>query len=115
MGAWIAGIGAVLTIVVNVMFIPSMGYMGSAYAVLLCFVIMTVISYVVGQKYYRVEYDLKRILIYLGLSIVLYYLSESVQFSGEMLKYVLNIGLFGAFVGVVFLMEKNDLRTLFKR
>lgn len=115
MGAWIAGIGAVLTIVVNVLFIPSMGYMGSAYAVLLCFVIMTIISYVIGQKYYRVEYDLKRILIYLGLSIVLYYLSEATHFSGEILKYALNFGLFGVFVGVVFLMEKNDLRTLFKR
>lgn len=114
MGAWIAGIGALLTIVTNVMFIPSMGYMGSAYAVLLCFVIMTVISYVVGQKYYKVEYDLKRILLYLGISIVLYYLSEWIQTGSVTLQFLLNFGLFSAFLMLVFFAEKNDVRRLLK-
>jgi O-antigen/teichoic acid export membrane protein len=114
MGAWIAGIGALLTIITNVMFIPSMGYMGSAYAVLLCFVIMTVISYVVGQKYYKVDYDLKRILMYLGISIVLYYLSEWIQTSSATLQFLLNFGLFSAFLMLVFFAEKNDVRRLLK-
>lgn len=114
MGAWIAGIGALLTIITNVMFIPSMGYMGSAYAVLLCFVIMTVISYVVGQKYYKVEYDLKRILMYLGISIVLYYLSVWIHFESATVQFLLNFGLFSAFLMLVFFAEKNDLRRLLK-
>lgn len=114
MGAWIAGIGALLTIITNVVFIPSMGYMGSAYAVLLCFVIMTVISYVVGQKYYKVEYDLKRILTYLGISIALYYLSEWIQTGSATLRFLLNFGLFSAFLMVVFFAEKSDVRRLLK-
>jgi O-antigen/teichoic acid export membrane protein len=114
MGAWIAGIGAVLTVVTNVMFIPSMGYMGSAYAVLLCFVIMTVISYVVGQKYYKVDYELKRILSYLGISIGFYYFSSWIHFSFLFFQYLLNFGLFTVFVVIVFFAEKKDLRSLLK-
>jgi O-antigen/teichoic acid export membrane protein len=114
MGAWIAGIGALLTVITNVMFIPTMGYMGSAYAVLLCFVIMTVISYIVGQKYYKVEYDLKRILFYLGISVGFYYLSSWAHFSSSFLRYLLNISLFTGFIGIVFFAEKNDLRRLLK-
>ena len=115
MGAWIAGIGAVLTIVVNVMFIPSMGYMGSAYAVLICFVLMTIISYIVGQKYYRVDYDLKRIFMYFGVALGFYYLSRYASISSEILKYLLNISLFSAFLVVVFFAEKKELRSLLKR
>jgi len=115
MGAWIAGIGAVLTILANVLLIPTMGYMGSACGVLVCFIIMTIISYIVGQKYYRVEYDLKRILLYIGLSIGLYYLSDYIHFSASLLRYGFNIGLFSAFLVVVYLTEKNDIKTLLKR
>jgi O-antigen/teichoic acid export membrane protein len=114
MGAWIAGIGAVLTIAANVILIPVMGYMGSAYGVLVCFVIMTIISYVVGQKYYKVDYDLKRILMYLAVSVGFYYLSDSIHFSSEIVQYVLNTSLFSAFLAIVFLAEKKELRTLLK-
>ena len=115
MGAWIAGIGAVLTIIANVMLIPVMGYMGSAYGVLICFIIMTVISYVVGQKYYRVEYDLKRIMMYIAVAVGFYYLSGSIHFSSSMVQYGMNISLFATFLAVVFFTEKNDIRSLLKR
>jgi O-antigen/teichoic acid export membrane protein len=114
MGAWIAGIGAVLTIVSNVILIPVMGYMGSAYGVLVCFVIMTIISYVVGQKYYKVEYELKRILMYIGVAVGLYYLSIWVQFSSYIMHYALNISLFITFLGLIYFAEKKDIQSLLK-
>ena len=113
-GAYIAGIGAALTIATNVLLIPSLGYMGSAYAVLICFVIMTVISYVIGQKYYRVEYDLKRILMYISISIAFYYLSDSIHFTQSFLKYFINITLFTSFLVIVYFAEKKDIRRLLK-
>jgi O-antigen/teichoic acid export membrane protein len=114
MGAWIAGIGAVLTIAANIILIPVMGYMGSAYGVLICFIIMTVISYVVGQKYYKVDYDLKRILSYMVLATGFYYLSGWIHFSALIAQYGLNICLFSAFLILVFFAEKNELRRLLK-
>src|SRR5665648_572760 len=115
MGAVIGGIGAVLTIGFNIWLIPVMGYMGSAYAVLICFILMTVISYVVGQKYYRVDYDLKRILMYIAVAVGFYYLSDYLHFTSSLLEYGLNISLFTAFLVVVFFVEKNDIKSLLKR
>jgi O-antigen/teichoic acid export membrane protein len=115
MGAWIAGIGAVLTIVLCVGLIPVMGYMGAAYATLLCFVLMTVISYIVGQRYYRVEYDLKRILFYFVVAVGFYFLSDFLHFSTSIFKYGLSISLFTAFLVVVYFAEKRDIQSLLKR
>lgn len=109
MGALIGGIGSVLTIGFNIWLIPIMGYMGSAYAVLICFVLMTVISYVVGQKYYRVDYDLKRILFYFIIALGFYYLFDAVDLSSEILKYGLSVSLLAAFLGIVFIAERKEL------
>ena len=114
MGAWIAGIGALLTIVLCVVLIPIMGYMGAAYATLLCFVLMTVISYIIGQRYYRVEYDLKRIIFYFTVAVGFYFLSVNVHFPKEIMQYVLNISLFASFLLVVFFAEKEELQSLLK-
>jgi O-antigen/teichoic acid export membrane protein len=115
MGAVIGGIGAVLTIVFNIWLIPIMGYMGSAYAVLICFVLMTVISYVVGQKYYRVDYDLKRITLYFTAAVGLYFISTTIKVSSEILEYGLNISLFAAFLLIVFFAEKKEIESFIKR
>jgi O-antigen/teichoic acid export membrane protein len=115
MGAMIGGIGAVLTVGFNIWLIPLMGYMGSAYAVLICFVLMTVISYVVGQKYYRVDYDLKRILVYFMAAVGLYLLSGAVNIDSVLLRYLLNISLFVTFLAIVFWVDKKELQSFIKR
>ena len=115
MGALIGGVGAVLTIGLNVMMIPTMGYMGSAYAVLICFVLMTIISYVIGQKYYRVDYDLKRILLYFAVAVGFYLISGYMHFLNLIMQYAINISLFAAFLTVVFFAEKKEIQILIKR
>jgi hypothetical protein len=89
--------------------------MGAAYATLICFVLMTVISYVVGQRYYRVEYDLKRIFFYFAVAIAIYFISVNIHFSMLILKYVLSFSLLSAFLVVVFFLEKKDIRSLLSR
>ena len=63
-GAYFSIIGLIITLLVNVLFVPKYGYMASAAASLCCFFIITVISYYFGQKYYPINYDFKSILIY---------------------------------------------------
>lgn len=113
-GAIIAGVGALLTIVCNLALIPIMGYMGSAYSVLLCYVIMVVASYILGQKYYRIEYDLWRIFKYIMISILLYVIYAFTPITNEILKYLVSFGLMISFLVIVFLFEKNELRSLLK-
>lgn len=73
MGALVSLAGAALTIVLNVWWIPLFGYVGSAWATLACYSSMAIVSYLLGQKYYPVDYDVKRVIGYIGLGIGLYF------------------------------------------
>ena len=75
-GAYVAIGGAVITLVINYLFIPGYGYMASAWATFVCYFAMAVSSYILGQKYYPVQYETKRIAFYIGLAIGLYWLSN---------------------------------------
>lgn len=79
MGAIVSVFGAGLTIVLNFYWIPKFGYTGSAYATLVCYAAMTVLSYLLGQKFYRVDYDVKSVLGYLLLGVGLYVANSQLQ------------------------------------
>ena len=73
-GAWLSVIGAVITLVLNFWWIPRSadhlihGYYGSAWATLICYGSMMVLSYLIGQKHFPVKYNLVKFFGYLGLS-----------------------------------------------
>jgi O-antigen/teichoic acid export membrane protein len=73
LGSFVSIGGAVLTIVLNVVFIPKYGYMASAWATLACYASMAVVSYLLGQKYYPVEYDLKSFFKYFFIALLFYF------------------------------------------
>lgn len=69
-GAWVSVGGAVLTLMLNVLLVPTAGYIGSAWATLACYAGMAVVSYLLGQKHFPVEYDLKKIVGYISLGLI---------------------------------------------
>lgn len=76
LGAWVSLLGAVVTIVLNVLWIPQWGYMGSAWATLICYLLMVIVSWLLGRHYYPVNYPLGKIGLYLGVGLMLYGLNE---------------------------------------
>ncbi|MFD2874530.1 polysaccharide biosynthesis C-terminal domain-containing protein [Mucilaginibacter ximonensis] len=74
-GLYISGIGALLTIVLNVILIPRYSYMASAWISLTAYTVMMILSYIWGQKNYPIPYNLKKNLGYILVSIVFVYLS----------------------------------------
>lgn len=76
LGAFVSLGGAVLTIALNVALIPTMGYMGSAWATLACYGSMALVSYVLGQKYYPVNYEMLKIGGYILLGLGLWLLNS---------------------------------------
>ncbi len=58
-GAYISTIGFIVTIVINVLFIPKYSYMACAWASFTASLLMMVISYFLGQKNYPIPYDLR--------------------------------------------------------
>lgn len=77
LGALVSIAGACLTVVLNWYWIPHYGYVGSAWATLACYASMASISYLLGQFYYPVAYQIKRILAYISLGVGLYFANQS--------------------------------------
>jgi O-antigen/teichoic acid export membrane protein len=74
-GLYISVIGALFTIVMNIILIPKYSYMGSAWVSMMAYFIIMIISYLLGHRYYPIPYNLKRIAFYLFVSLVLVFLS----------------------------------------
>ena len=104
--AYLAGGGAVVTIVLNIVLIPVIGYVGSAWATFACYFSIMTASYILGQKYYKINYDLKTIFIYLALALIIYFTANILDFEG-LLKYTVNTLFLIIFIVVVFFKEKN--------
>lgn len=115
LGALLSLGGAIVTVVLNFILIPSMSYVGSAWATLIVYFLMLVGSIAWGRKYYPVNYPIKRTVIYIGTALVLY------LFTMELLKLDGVLGLFVkicailAFVGVVLALEKPKKILLSRR
>ncbi len=109
-GAYFALIGAVISLIINIIFIPVYGYMASAIAVLFCFITMTVMSYLVGKKYYPVNYPVKRILFYFSVAIGLYLISAFLNLDSSLIMYLIHSLLLLTFIGIIYFLENKELR-----
>ncbi len=78
-GAWLAIFGAVITLIFNFLLIPIMGYMGAAWATLICYASMMLASYYGNQKYFRVPYRIAPLVGYVFWAILLYFISELIR------------------------------------
>ncbi|MGB4497441.1 MAG: polysaccharide biosynthesis C-terminal domain-containing protein [Methylococcaceae bacterium] len=78
-GAGVSLFGSSLTIILNFYWIPKFGFTGSAYATLVCYAAMAILSYFLGQKFYRVNYNVKGVLGYLSLGVILYFANVQLQ------------------------------------
>jgi O-antigen/teichoic acid export membrane protein len=73
-GAYITLIGAALTLAINYLFIPTYGYMACAWATFVCYGTMMVVSFVWGQKAYRIPYAWKKLVAYMVIVVLLYFI-----------------------------------------
>ena len=71
-GAWFSGIGAVVLIAFDIIFIPRFSYWACAWAGFASYAVSMVLSYFFGQKYYPIAYPLKSIFTYTLLAVVLF-------------------------------------------
>lgn len=105
-GAYIGLFGAAITILLNYIWIPVYGYVGSAWATFICYASMMILSFVLSRKYYPIKYDLKKIFFYLGLSFGLYLLSDYLLVSVGWMKYGFHSLIIIGFLGVVYFLER---------
>lgn len=113
-GAYITLIGAGITLIINYLFIPRFGYMASAWATFLCYGSMMVISFVWGQKVYRVPYAWKKLTAYMVIVALIYFLHKGVTslWPGRVLSLVLGTVLLGLYAVLVLRIERKEFQRL---
>jgi len=72
LGAYVSVAGAAINVVLLFALVPRFGYEGAAWAHLVCYGSMVLMSYVLGRRYYPVPYDLARVGGYVALGLLLY-------------------------------------------
>ena len=110
-GAYISVFGALITLALNYILIPYIGFKGSAIATLSAYASMMLLSYFFGKKYYPIPYNIKKIGLYMCLSIGMSILSFY-YFRGH---YIIGISMLIVFLSIVFISEMNQLKQLIKR
>lgn len=116
-GAWITLAGALITVGLNIWWIPQFSYTGSSWATFVCYAFMMIVSYALGQKYYPVPYDVKRILFYLGLAALIYTGHNwlRLQHPGFWTLQVCGLLGMGIYMAVILFMERSEFTRLLRR
>jgi O-antigen/teichoic acid export membrane protein len=114
MGMLITLAGALVTIGLNLAFIPSYGMYACAWATLAAYSSMMVLSYVVGQRYFPVPYPVGKLLTYIAAMLVLFFIQQQVitYTPSVPLRIVCGSVLMLAFCGMVIKLEKKELEGL---
>ena len=101
-GAYFSGIGAVLLVIVDVLFIPSCSYMACAWAGFIAYGVSMLLSYFIGQHYYPIRYPLRDMRIYTLAAALLF---AAMTYGRQMLplwtSLVLNTVLILAFIAII--------------
>jgi O-antigen/teichoic acid export membrane protein len=110
-GAYISVFGALITLAINIFFIKTYSYKASAIATLVAYSSMMILSYYFGRKYYPIPYNLKKIGLYLSVSVVF----SIISFYQFRENYAVGIPLLIVFLGITYVLEKNQINQLFKK
>ena len=106
-GAYLSVFGAIITLALNLTLIPVIGFVGSAWATLVCYFSMTGASYFIGRRHFSIPYQIGRIGLYLlsmlGIYFIIYFSDSNMWFNSLYL-----IG----FIASIFLIEKQNKEVI---
>jgi O-antigen/teichoic acid export membrane protein len=111
-GIIIIAFGALITILLNFIFVPKYGYIASAYIRLICYVFMVYICYLLGNRFYKIPYNLKR-LTYYSVIVVLF---SAIIYLMQHFSYIIQL-IFNNLILIVFIiifLNKEDLIVVLK-
>jgi O-antigen/teichoic acid export membrane protein len=113
-GAYITLAGTVITIVVNYIFIPYYGFMACAWATFLCYFTMMVLCYTWGQKAYRIPYAWKKLLAYIVIVVLLFFVHRAILYflNGNIINFVSATLLLLFYLWFIVNVERKEFQRL---
>lgn len=106
-GMWLLLLGAGVTVAANLLLIPLLGYWGSAWATLLCYVVMCVACYALGQRYFPIPYQTGRDLAYLAVGVALVALAGWLNAEAGWARWALRVAIPLGFAALVWALERS--------
>lgn len=116
-GAYISVGGALITILLNILLIPKIGYMGSAWAALATYGFMAIANYLASRKYYPINYPVGKMAVYLFLAIGAYFLSEVLRTwlaENLLMVFIVNTIILLVYLAIIGWIERSLLMEQFK-
>lgn len=110
-GAYFSLIGCAIILMLNIWLVPHYGYVASAWASVAGYGTITLVSYLIGQKKYPVDYPLKDMAVYLGLATILFIIAYEVPIGHLALRLAFRTLLLGVFLAYI-LHKDLPLRTI---
>jgi O-antigen/teichoic acid export membrane protein len=98
-GIYITLIGAVITVLINVIFIPVYGYMASAWAHVASYGSMIIMSFIFAKKRYKINYDMKQYIPYFMMAIIMVAFGRYFKYPGLASELMINTVLMLIFIG----------------
>lgn len=109
----VTGLGALVNVVVNYAFIPSLNIIGAALATLASYVVMAVGYYLVTQKYYHIHYEYGKILkMFFALVIIGFFLYSSLLRWENAIHYKLIISVAYLLYILFFVFDKKEFQFI---
>ena len=112
-GALIAGLGAIITISVSIFFLPSMGIVASAYAALVCYAVMVILAYLLGQNIYAIEYPVMSLIRTLAIIVLTMLAGYYIRFDSIVVNTLVGLGLVGLYLVAIFFFERKKIQMYF--
>jgi O-antigen/teichoic acid export membrane protein len=113
-GAYITLMGAGITFIINWLFIPRYGFIACAWATFFCYGSMMLISYSWGQKEYRIPYATKKLVAYMVIVVLLFFIHKAITTFLPNIYFHIALGLLFLFLysAFILLIEKKELQKL---
>lgn len=91
-------IGALITILINILFTRHIGFYGAAWARLACYVVMCVLCFWLGQRFFKIPYDIKGIVTILLVSLFIFYIGYYINIDNQVFSVLFRIALLLAYI-----------------
>ena len=112
-GALIAIAGAIITIIINVIFVPQFSYIACAWATLAAYGSMMLLSYYLGQIHFPVKYNIRAILVFFSIAFGFYMLSFTYSdMENKIVKLILNNLFVILFALLFYKLEFSNLKNV---
>ncbi len=114
-GTLITVIGLIVTVGLNIVLIPKMGYMGCAWAFLASSFVMMALCYVLGERHYPVPYHVRSAVFYVVSAGLLIYGASLVKIDDLWVSVPYHLMLFVLYLGVIAVVERDTVRLALQR